>query len=76
MTAGSSVDRVKAAPDPKPGDFLLTHADAWTSKLIRFGEGLRYRGPNRTPIMPADLARFFDVRGCVSARHDGHRGNR
>ncbi len=34
-------------PDPQPGDFLLTHAYAWTSRLIRFGERLRYRGKNR-----------------------------
>src|SRR5207244_1172776 len=34
-------------PNPEPGDFLLTHADAWTSRLIRFGERIRYRGPNR-----------------------------
>jgi|SRR5579862_3401304 len=34
-------------PDPRPGDFLLTHAYAWTSRLIRFGEGLRYRNTNR-----------------------------
>ncbi len=34
-------------PDPRAGDFLLTHAYAWTSRLIRFGEGLRYRGTNR-----------------------------
>ncbi len=38
----------KADPDPQPGDFLLTHAYAWTSHLIRFGERLRYRGSNRT----------------------------
>jgi len=37
----------QAEPDPKPGDFLLTHAHAWTSRLIRFGESLRYRGANR-----------------------------
>ena len=34
-------------PNPEPGDFLLTHANAWTSRLIRFGERIRYRGPNR-----------------------------
>jgi hypothetical protein len=30
----------------RPGDFVLTHGDAWTSKLIRFGQGLRFRGPD------------------------------
>jgi hypothetical protein len=29
------------------GDFLLTHGAAWTSRLIRFGEAIRYRGRNR-----------------------------
>ncbi len=38
----------QAEPEPQPGDFLLTHAYAWTSRLIRFGESLRYRGSNRT----------------------------
>lgn len=29
---------------PKPGDFILTHGDEWTSRLIRFGQSLRFRG--------------------------------
>jgi hypothetical protein len=33
--------------NPQPGDFLVTHGTAWTSNLIRFGQRLRYRGPNR-----------------------------
>jgi hypothetical protein len=37
----------KEEPNPEPGDFILTHADAWTSRLIRFGESIRYRGANR-----------------------------
>src|SRR5712691_1875067 len=35
------------APNPQAGDFLVTHGTAWTSALIRFGERIRYRGPNR-----------------------------
>jgi uncharacterized protein YycO len=35
------------APSPRPGDFILTHGSAWTSKLISFGEGLRYWGADR-----------------------------
>ncbi len=39
------VDTVRAGPDaPQPGDFILTHGSAWTSALIRWGQGLRYRG--------------------------------
>ena len=33
--------------NPAPGDFLLTHGDSWTSKLIRFGQAIRYRGPDK-----------------------------
>ena len=29
------------------GDFILTHGDAWTSKLIRFGQRLRIHGDDR-----------------------------
>ncbi|HET7488676.1 MAG TPA: hypothetical protein VFJ85_12160 [Acidimicrobiales bacterium] len=29
------------------GDFVLTHGDAWTSRLIRFGQRLRIRGDDR-----------------------------
>ena len=28
----------------KKGDFILTHGSAWTSKLIRFGQKLRFHG--------------------------------
>ncbi len=31
----------------EPGDFILTHGDAWTSKLIRFGQRLRIHGADR-----------------------------
>jgi uncharacterized protein YycO len=38
-------DAVEISADaPRPGDFILTHGDEWTSKLIRFGQSLRYRG--------------------------------
>src|SRR5712692_10113735 len=32
------------ATDWQPGDFILTHGNAWTSRLIRFGQRLRIRG--------------------------------
>jgi uncharacterized protein YycO len=32
------------ATDWQPGDFILTHGDAWTSRLIRIGQRLRIRG--------------------------------
>ncbi len=45
--AATAYVRGAGESDPQPGDFLLTHAHAWTSRLIRFGEALRYRGKNR-----------------------------
>ena len=37
--------RIRVTPAaPKPGDFILTHGDEWTSRLIRFGQSLRFRG--------------------------------
>jgi hypothetical protein len=36
------------APDVTvPGDFVLTHGDAWTSRMIRFGQALRIHGDDR-----------------------------
>lgn len=37
----------KEVTDPIPGDFVLTHGKSWTSRLIRLGQKLRYRGPDR-----------------------------
>jgi hypothetical protein len=31
--------------DPFPGDFVFTHGTSWTSRMIRFGEKIRYWGP-------------------------------
>ena len=33
--------------DPEPGDFILTHGAELFSELIRFGQGLRFRGADR-----------------------------
>lgn len=30
-----------------PGDFILTHGDAWTSRMIRFGQRIRIHGKDR-----------------------------
>lgn len=35
------------ATEYAPGDFILTHGDAWTSKMIRFGQSLRIHGADR-----------------------------
>lgn len=48
--ARESVERCGAGEEAvefEPGDFILTHGDAWTSKLIRFGQRLRIHGADR-----------------------------
>ena len=35
------------ATDIAPGDFVLTHDDVWTSRIIRFGQLLRFRGADK-----------------------------
>jgi uncharacterized protein YycO len=47
---GVSVERYgpgEEAPHPQPGDFILTHGNAWVSKCIQVGQGLRFRGADR-----------------------------
>jgi len=34
-------------PDPSPGDFILTHGGEFFSRVIHFGQGLRFMGPDR-----------------------------
>lgn len=48
-----------------PGDFLLTHADAWTSKLIRFGESWRYWGARRKFAHWSHAALFVSENGDI-----------
>lgn len=46
----AGVQRYGADEEPddyEAGDFILTHGDAWTSKLIRFGQRLRIHGSDR-----------------------------
>jgi len=67
---------------PRPGDFILTHGDEWTSKLIRFGQGLRFRGPrarftywNHAALIVDDEGGIVEALGTgVTARtiHDYH----
>ena len=47
---GVSVERYgpgEAVPDPLPGDFILTHGNAWFNKLIQIGQKVRFRGVDR-----------------------------
>lgn len=34
-------------PDPQPGDFILTHGGEFFSRVIHFGQGLRFMGNDR-----------------------------
>src|SRR5205085_771626 len=34
----------EADPDPLPGDFILTHGGEFFSRVIQFGQGLRFTG--------------------------------
>jgi uncharacterized protein YycO len=47
---GATVEHYAPGEEPDvtvPGDFVLTHGDAWTSKMIRFGQSLRIHGEDR-----------------------------
>lgn len=47
---GATVEHFGPGAEPDvtvPGDFVLTHGDAWTSKMIRFGQALRIHGEDK-----------------------------
>jgi uncharacterized protein YycO len=50
---------------PRPGDFILTHGNEWTSKLIRFGQSLRYRGPHAKYTYWNHTALIVDTKGAI-----------
>ena len=48
MTATFYPEGTSAKPgEMRPGDIVLTHGSAWYSKVIRYGQGLRYKGADR-----------------------------
>lgn len=51
--------------NPAPGDFLLTHGNSWTSRLIRFGQTLRYRGPDKIYARWNHAAIFVSENGDI-----------
>jgi uncharacterized protein YycO len=55
----------KSVPDPKPGDFVLTRGQGWTSVMIRVGERLRYRGEDRRFAYWNHTALFTDENGGI-----------
>ncbi len=50
---------------PQPGDFILTHGREWTSRLIRFGQGLRYRGASAKYAYWNHTALVVDAHGSI-----------
>lgn len=47
---GVSVERYgpgETVPNPQPGDFILTHGNAWFNKCIHVGQRFRFRGADR-----------------------------
>src|SRR5919108_6325433 len=50
---------------PRAGDFILTHGDEWTSKLIRFGQGLRFRGDRAKYTYWNHCAIVVDENGAI-----------
>ena len=78
--ARASVQRFgpgEAATEFAPGDFILTHGDAWTSKLIRFGQRLRIHGADRkytwwnhAALIVSEDGRLIEALGAGVVRTD------
>lgn len=49
--------------NPCPGDFILTHGTSWSSRLIRFGESIRYWGPDKKFTRWNHAAIFINEKG-------------
>jgi hypothetical protein len=50
---------------PQAGDFLLTHAVGFSSDLIRWGQKIRYNGPNAGFAHWSHAAMFVDTNGEI-----------
>ncbi len=53
------------ARPPRPGDFILTHSDELSGRLIRFGQGLRIYGGDRRFTHWNHAALLVDDRGGI-----------
>jgi hypothetical protein len=51
--------------NPCPGDFILTHGTSWTSRMIRFGQRIRYWGPDRKFTRWNHAAIFINEKGDI-----------
>jgi hypothetical protein len=52
-------------PTVHPGDFLLTHSAAWTGKLIRFGQRIRFTGEDAKYAHWNHAALFVNYSGDI-----------
>src|SRR6201981_948699 len=52
-------------PNPLPGDFILTHGTSWTSRMIRWGEAIRYRGADKPFARWNHAAIFINGQGDI-----------
>ncbi len=55
----------EAGRESRPGDFILTHGGAWTSKMIRFGQRLRIHGDDRVCTHWNHTALIVDSNGDI-----------
>lgn len=55
----------EAVTDPQPGDFLLTHGSAWTSRLIQLGQRVRIHGADSKYCYWNHAAIFVDTQGTI-----------
>jgi hypothetical protein len=51
--------------NPCPGDFILTHGNSWTSYMIRFGQKIRYWGPDNKFTRWNHAAIFINAKGDI-----------
>jgi hypothetical protein len=51
--------------NPYPGDFVFTHGTSWTSRMIRFGEKIRYWGPDEKFTRWNHVAIFINQGGDI-----------
>jgi hypothetical protein len=51
--------------NPCPGDFILTHGNSWTSRMIRFGQRIRYWGPDKKFTHWNHAAIFINEKGDI-----------
>lgn len=66
--AREGVERVgkgETVSNPRPGDFILTHGTAWTSRLIQWGQRLRIHGQDAKYTYWNHAAIFVDDNGGI-----------